>query len=150
MVYGTPDRDPYRYAPGRCWVDVPTAQAKGYWVREEGRRTMRRILEQLRTEGGIHPEQDVYVISPFRKVVDGARAAPQPIGPLPASIRGPIRLSPYAQGDAVRARAGDATCADTPGGKPVRSSSGPTGQGHRRRLAHGRDHLAVRRESRGC
>ncbi|MGW1712634.1 DEAD/DEAH box helicase [Streptomyces sp. NPDC002156] len=74
MVYGTPDRGPYQYAPGSCWVDVPAAQANGHWVLEEGR-AMRRILERLRAEGGVDLEQDVYVISPFRKVVDGARVA---------------------------------------------------------------------------
>lgn len=72
MVYGTPDRGPYRYGPSSCWVYVTAAGAEGQWILEEGM-ALRRIFERLRGDGGIDLARDVYGISPSRGVVLGAR-----------------------------------------------------------------------------
>ncbi|MCB5165812.1 AAA domain-containing protein [Streptomyces bambusae] len=72
MVQGTTGRAPYPYGPASSWVDVVSAQADGHWVPEEGR-ALRRVLERLRDEGGVDLARDVFVISPFRAVVEGAK-----------------------------------------------------------------------------
>ncbi|GLX17240.1 DEAD/DEAH box helicase [Streptomyces lavendulae] len=67
-------REPYPYRPASSWVDVVGAEADGHWIPEEGR-ALRRVLERLRDEGGVDLARDVFVISPFRQVVAGARRA---------------------------------------------------------------------------
>ncbi|MCX5199269.1 ATP-binding protein [Streptomyces sp. NBC_00249] len=67
-------REPYVYRPASSWVDVAGAQADGHWIPEEGR-ALRRVLERLREEGGVDLARDVFVISPFRQVVAGAKRA---------------------------------------------------------------------------
>ncbi|MFJ3876226.1 DEAD/DEAH box helicase [Streptomyces sp. NPDC090077] len=65
-------RAPYPYRPASSWVDVAGAEADGHWIPEEGR-ALRRVLERLRDEGGVDLARDVFVISPFRQVVAGAK-----------------------------------------------------------------------------
>ncbi|MGK5529521.1 DEAD/DEAH box helicase, partial [Streptomyces sp. URMC 129] len=98
MVYGTPERPPYPYAPGSCWVDVAGGHTAGHWVPEEGR-AMRRILERLAEEGGVDLARDAYVISPFRKAADGARAAAR--GLLPADRIGTVHRTQGKEADVV-------------------------------------------------
>ncbi|WP_330333925.1 ATP-binding protein [Streptomyces sp. NBC_00536] len=79
MVQGTAagDRKPYVYRPASSWVNVVSTEATetdGHWVPEEGR-ALRRVLERLRDEGGVDLARDVFVISPFRQVVAGAKRA---------------------------------------------------------------------------
>ncbi|MFD8292439.1 DEAD/DEAH box helicase [Streptomyces lavendulae] len=72
MVQGITQRAPYAYRPASSWVDVASTEADGHWIPEEGR-ALRRVLERLRDEGGVDLAEDVFVISPFRQVVAGAK-----------------------------------------------------------------------------
>ncbi|MGW3652979.1 AAA domain-containing protein [Streptomyces sp. NPDC000878] len=98
MVFGTPEHGPYQYNPGSCWVDVLATRPAGHWAPEEGR-AMRRILEWLRAEGGVDLDQDVYVITPFRKVKDGARVATQ--GLISSHRAGTIHTTQGKEADVV-------------------------------------------------
>lgn len=98
MVYGTPDRGPYRYGPRSCWVHVTAAEADGHWIPEEGR-ALRCILERLRDDGGVDLAQDVYVVSPFHAVVAGARKTCRDL--LPAGRVGTIHTTQGKEADVV-------------------------------------------------
>lgn len=98
MVYGTPDRGPYRYGPRSCWVHVTAAEADGHWIPEEGR-ALRRVLEKLRDDGGVDLARDVYVISPFRAVVTGARKTCRDL--LPTGRVGTIHTTQGKEADVV-------------------------------------------------
>ncbi|KAB8157857.1 hypothetical protein FH609_030335 [Streptomyces sp. 3MP-14] len=71
MVHGTPERGEYRYRPRSSWVHVTAREAEGHWIPEEGR-ALGRVLERF-VAAGVDLDRDVYVISPFRAVVRGAR-----------------------------------------------------------------------------
>ncbi|KUL24765.1 DEAD/DEAH box helicase [Streptomyces regalis] len=98
MVYGTPDRGPYRYGPRSCWVHVPSAEADGHWIPEEGR-ALSRVLQKLRDEGGVDLAREVYVISPFRAVVAGARKTCRDL--LPDNRVGTIHTTQGKEADVV-------------------------------------------------
>ncbi|MEU9207786.1 AAA domain-containing protein [Streptomyces sp. NPDC048415] len=98
MVCGTPDRGPYRYGPRSCWVHVATAEAEGHWIPEEGR-ALRRILQKLRDDGGVDLARDVYVISPFRAVVAGARKSCRDL--LPDGRVGTVHTTQGKEADVV-------------------------------------------------
>ncbi|MFJ4791084.1 DEAD/DEAH box helicase [Streptomyces sp. NPDC088794] len=98
MVYGTPDRGPYPYGPRSCWVHVTAAEADGHWIPEEGR-ALRRILGRLRDDGGVDLAQDVYVISPFRAVVAGARKTCRDL--IPTGRVGTIHTTQGKEADVV-------------------------------------------------
>ncbi|RPF43594.1 AAA domain-containing protein [Streptomyces sp. Ag109_G2-6] len=98
MVQGTPPREAYVYRPGSSWVDVAGAEADGHWIPEEGR-ALRRVLERLRDEGGVDLAEDVFVISPFRQVVAGARRACRDL--MPADRVGTVHTTQGKEADVV-------------------------------------------------
>ncbi|TGN72337.1 hypothetical protein E5083_30060 [Streptomyces bauhiniae] len=98
MVNGTPDRGLYRYRPASSWVDVVSSRAEGHWIPEEGR-ALRQILERLSTTDGIDPAKHVYVISPFRAVVAGARQVCR--GLLPMDRVGTVHTTQGKEADVV-------------------------------------------------
>lgn len=98
MVNGTPDRGPYRYGPASSWVDVVSSRAEGHWIPEEGR-ALRQILERLSATDGIDPAKHVYVISPFRAVVAGARQVCR--GLLPMDRVGTVHTTQGKEADIV-------------------------------------------------
>ncbi|MGK3205487.1 DEAD/DEAH box helicase [Amycolatopsis sp. MEPSY49] len=68
MVYGTGDRGPY---PGsNQWIDVVSGESEDKWIPEEGL-VLVRLLRDLLADGV--PLNDVRIISPFRKVVQGSQ-----------------------------------------------------------------------------
>ncbi|MEU7162811.1 DEAD/DEAH box helicase, partial [Streptomyces chrestomyceticus] len=97
MVYGTPERGDYRYRPRSCWVHVRAGEADGHWIAEEGR-ALRAVVDKLRDEG-VDLAEDVYVISPFRAVVDGAQRACR--GLLPEGRVGTIHTTQGKEADVV-------------------------------------------------
>ncbi|MFJ8164294.1 DEAD/DEAH box helicase [Streptomyces sp. NPDC096136] len=98
MVQGTPPREAYAYRPGSSWVDVTGAEADGHWIAEEGR-ALRRVLERLRDEAGVDLAADVFVISPFRQVVAGARRACRDL--VPADRVGTVHTTQGKEADVV-------------------------------------------------
>ncbi|HEY3506813.1 MAG TPA: ATP-binding protein [Actinocatenispora sp.] len=105
MVFGTPDRGGFP-APPSSWANVESTDTDGHWVPAEGRALLR-ILEKLR-ERGITPAQ-VYVISPFRRVVGGveqlvrARAGSywQPLAAFDAGRVGTVHRTQGKEADVV-------------------------------------------------
>ncbi|MEW2417538.1 DEAD/DEAH box helicase [Streptomyces sp. NPDC046866] len=97
MVQGTKRRDPYVYRPTSSWVNVTGAEADGHWIPEEGR-ALRRILERLGKEG-VDLARDVFVISPFRQVVAGARRAARDL--VPAERVGTVHTTQGKEADVV-------------------------------------------------
>ncbi|MFI8503545.1 DEAD/DEAH box helicase [Streptomyces sp. NPDC085524] len=95
---GAGDREPYAYRPASSWVDVASTQADGHWIPEEGR-ALRRVLERLRDEGGVDLAEDVFVISPFRQVVAGAKRACRDL--LPAERVGTVHTTQGKEADVV-------------------------------------------------
>ncbi|MFD8478868.1 DEAD/DEAH box helicase [Kitasatospora sp. NPDC059673] len=77
MVNGTHYPEPYAYGPRSSWVHVGSARSEGHWIPDEGL-ALRKMLEKLQ-EHGIDLDQEAYVISPFRAVVDGARRTARPL-----------------------------------------------------------------------
>ncbi|MGW0826689.1 DEAD/DEAH box helicase [Streptomyces sp. NPDC002845] len=98
MVNGTPDRGSFSYRPASSWVDVVSNRAEGHWIPEEGR-ALRQILERLSTTDGIDPTRHVYVISPFRAVVAGARQVC--CGLLPMDRVGTVHTTQGKEADVV-------------------------------------------------
>ncbi|MFJ1869777.1 DEAD/DEAH box helicase [Streptomyces sp. NPDC088097] len=98
MVQGTAQRDPYAYRPASSWVDVASTEAEGHWIPEEGR-ALRRVLERLRDEGGVDLAEDVFVISPFRQVVAGAKRACR--GLVPPERVGTVHTTQGKEADVV-------------------------------------------------
>jgi len=74
MVFGTPDRGPYAYRPGSCWIDVAGTASEGHWIPDEGQ-ALRQVLLKIAETTDIDLNQSVFVISPFRAVVNGAKRA---------------------------------------------------------------------------
>ncbi|MFJ4781310.1 DEAD/DEAH box helicase [Streptomyces sp. NPDC088762] len=91
-------REPYVYRPSSSWVNVVSAQADGHWIPEEGR-ALRRVLERLRDEGGVDLAKDVFVISPFRQVVAGAKRACRDL--MPAERVGTVHTTQGKEADVV-------------------------------------------------
>jgi hypothetical protein len=76
MVFGTPDRPPFR---GRnVWYDVRSAISTGHWVPVEGD-ALRAMLVRLRDAGV--PADQIRVISPFRVVAGNAATVYQSVFP---------------------------------------------------------------------
>ncbi|MFJ7265520.1 DEAD/DEAH box helicase [Streptomyces sp. NPDC099050] len=98
MVQGTAERDPYVYRPASSWVNVVGAEADGHWIPEEGR-ALRRVLERLRDEGGVDLARDVFVISPFRQVVAGAKGVCRDL--MPAERVGTVHTTQGKEADVV-------------------------------------------------
>ncbi|MGR4880577.1 DEAD/DEAH box helicase [Streptomyces sp. LARHCF249] len=98
MVQGTAERDPYVYRPTSSWVNVVGAEADGHWIPEEGR-ALRRVLERLRDEGDVDLARDVFVISPFRQVVAGAKRACRDL--MPAERVGTVHTTQGKEADVV-------------------------------------------------
>ncbi|MEY9956621.1 AAA domain-containing protein [Streptacidiphilus sp. MAP5-52] len=73
MVYGTSYRDPSPYRPDSSWVHVASTVCEGHWIPAEGRALIQ-VLEKLRASG-VDVDRDVFVLSPFRDVVRGAKRA---------------------------------------------------------------------------
>jgi hypothetical protein len=67
MIFGTPNR-PALALPESQWLNIPETNNHGHWIPEEGNITKRLVLK-LMQEGT--PPQSIFVISPFRVVVDG-------------------------------------------------------------------------------
>ncbi|MFI8105459.1 DEAD/DEAH box helicase [Streptomyces sp. NPDC086023] len=100
MVQGTDTdaRGLYAYRPASSWVNVASTEADGHWIPEEGR-ALRRVLERLRDEGGVDLGRDVYVISPFRQVVAGAKRACRDL--VPADRVGTVHTTQGKEADVV-------------------------------------------------
>ncbi|MBT2478173.1 ATP-binding domain-containing protein [Streptomyces sp. ISL-94] len=95
---GAGAREPYVYRPSSSWVNVVSTQADGHWIPEEGR-ALRRVLERLRDEGGVDLSKDVFVISPFRQVVAGAKRACRDL--MPAERVGTVHTTQGKEADVV-------------------------------------------------
>ncbi|MEV8534655.1 DEAD/DEAH box helicase [Streptomyces sp. NPDC051211] len=91
-------REAYVYRPASSWVNVVSTEADGHWIPEEGR-ALRRILERLRDEGGVDLGRDVFVISPFRQVVAGAKRACRDL--MPAERVGTVHTTQGKESDVV-------------------------------------------------
>ncbi|MDX3536493.1 AAA domain-containing protein [Streptomyces sp. MB09-01] len=98
MVQGTAEREPYVYRPASSWVNVTGAEADGHWIPEEGR-ALKRVLERLRDEGGVDLGRDVFVISPFRQVVAGAKRVCRDF--MPAERVGTVHTTQGKEADVV-------------------------------------------------
>ncbi|WP_404962454.1 DEAD/DEAH box helicase [Streptomyces sp. 147326] len=98
MVQGTAEREPYVYRPASSWVNVTGAEADGHWIPEEGR-ALKRVLERLRDEGGVDLGRDVFVISPFRQVVAGAKRVCRDL--MPAERVGTVHTTQGKEADVV-------------------------------------------------
>ncbi|MER7761641.1 DEAD/DEAH box helicase [Streptomyces sp. NPDC097619] len=98
MVRGTPERGEYRHHPASSWVDVVSSDAEGHWIPEEGR-ALRRVLERLRDEGGVDLAREVFVISPFRAVVEGAMRHCRDL--MPADRVGTVHTTQGKEADVV-------------------------------------------------
>ncbi|WP_405827557.1 AAA domain-containing protein [Streptomyces sp. NBC_00105] len=98
MVQGTAEREPYVHRPASSWVNVTGAEADGHWIPEEGR-ALQRVLERLRDEGGVDLGRDVFVISPFRQVVAGAKRVCRDL--MPAERVGTVHTTQGKEADVV-------------------------------------------------
>jgi hypothetical protein len=68
MVYGTPHRGE-SVLPPTSWHDVVSHDAENHWIASEGE-TVLSLVRSIRRSGH---DADIFLISPFRTVVDGLR-----------------------------------------------------------------------------
>ncbi len=68
MVFGTLQRESSALPP-TAWHDVLGIEAEKHWIQDEGER-VRELVHDIRSSGYV---EDIFLISPFRTVVDGLR-----------------------------------------------------------------------------
>ncbi|WP_328467225.1 DEAD/DEAH box helicase [Streptomyces sp. NBC_00448] len=96
MVHGVGDRGEFRPPRESSWWHVRSLQAEGKWVPTEGRALIATV-RRLRHDG--LPDDQLYVISPFRDVAK--RAADQLRGLVPRNRGGTVHTAQGKEADVV-------------------------------------------------